>query len=72
VFTHFPLELTVYAAEVRAHAVAPPGARWVPCAALAGEALPSLMRKVLAHAGIDQPPRGSVPRELIATRPGML
>ena len=58
VFTHFPLELTVYAAEVRADAVAPCGARWVPGGDLAGEALPSLMRKVLAHAGIDQPPRG--------------
>jgi A/G-specific adenine glycosylase len=50
VFTHFPLELTVYAAPVPAGARAPEGARWVPLADLAGEALPSLMRKVAAHA----------------------
>jgi A/G-specific adenine glycosylase len=52
VFTHFPLELTVYRAEVAAATPAPDGARWVPVAALAGEALPNVMRKVLAHAGL--------------------
>jgi A/G-specific adenine glycosylase len=50
VFTHFPLELTVYVADVPAHMLAPKGARWVAISELAGEALPSLMRKVLAHA----------------------
>jgi A/G-specific adenine glycosylase len=50
VFTHFPLELTVYAAELQAGTPAPAGTRWVALDALAGEALPSLMRKVLAHA----------------------
>jgi A/G-specific adenine glycosylase len=50
VFTHFPLELAVYTAELPAATAAPKGARWVKIAELAGEALPSLMRKVLAHA----------------------
>jgi A/G-specific adenine glycosylase len=49
VFTHFPLELVVYTADVPASACAPEGARWVPVSDLAGEALPNLMRKVLAH-----------------------
>ena len=50
VFTHFPLELVVYRAQVAAGTRAPAGARWIPLAQLAGEALPSLMRKVVAHA----------------------
>ncbi len=50
VFTHFPLELCVYKAELAAGTPAPPGTRWVALADLAGEALPSLMRKVVAHA----------------------
>jgi A/G-specific adenine glycosylase len=50
VFTHFPLELAVYLAEVPANASAPTGMRWIAIAELGGEALPSLMRKVLAHA----------------------
>ena len=50
VFTHFPLELVVYAAEVPRGAGAPDGARWVAIDALPGEALPTVMRKVLAHA----------------------
>jgi len=50
VFTHFPLELVVYAAGVLANTAAPNGARWVALADLPGEALPNLMRKVLAHA----------------------
>jgi A/G-specific adenine glycosylase len=52
VFTHFPLELTVHTATVAGHAVLPPGARWVPRTDLANEALPNVMRKVLAHAGL--------------------
>jgi A/G-specific adenine glycosylase len=50
VFTHFPLELSVYIAELPAATPAPSGARWIALAGLAGEALPSLMRKVVAHA----------------------
>jgi A/G-specific adenine glycosylase len=50
VFTHFPLELSVYQAELPARTRAPKGTRWVKITGLAGEALPSLMRKVLAHA----------------------
>jgi A/G-specific adenine glycosylase len=50
VFTHFPLELVVCRAEVPAHTPAPPGARWLALSDISGEALPSLMRKVVAHA----------------------
>jgi A/G-specific adenine glycosylase len=50
VFTHFPLELSVYAAELPARTPAPAGMRWVALEKLAGEALPSVMRKVVAHA----------------------
>jgi A/G-specific adenine glycosylase len=49
VFTHFPLELAVYTAELPARARAPEGMRWVPVATLGGEALPNVMRKVIAH-----------------------
>ena len=49
VFTHFPLELVVYTASVSARARAPRGMRWVPVSALADEALPNVMRKVIAH-----------------------
>ncbi len=50
VFTHFPLELSVYTADVPARTPAPAGARWVALASLSSEALPSVMRKVVAHA----------------------
>jgi A/G-specific adenine glycosylase len=50
VFTHFPLELVVYFAAVPARTPAPAGTRWVPLKELADEALPNLMRKVIAHA----------------------
>jgi A/G-specific adenine glycosylase len=49
VFTHFPLELVVYTAKVPARTCAPEGMRWVPIETLAGEALPNVMRKVVAH-----------------------
>jgi A/G-specific adenine glycosylase len=49
VFTHFPLELVVYTATVLPRTRAPDGMRWVPVATLADEALPNLMRKVIAH-----------------------
>ncbi|MET4798096.1 A/G-specific adenine glycosylase [Bradyrhizobium sp. LB11.1] len=50
VFTHFPLELVVYTAKAEVRMRAPEGMRWVPIATLADEALPNLMRKVIAHA----------------------
>ena len=49
VFTHFPLELVVYTATVPARARPPEGMRWVPIATLRDEALPNVMRKVIAH-----------------------
>ncbi|MCP9628801.1 A/G-specific adenine glycosylase [Rhodopseudomonas palustris] len=50
VFTHFPLELVVYTAQAPGGTRPPAGMRWVRIATLADEALPNLMRKVLAHA----------------------
>jgi A/G-specific adenine glycosylase len=50
VFTHFPLELTVYFAKIAGGTSAPGDFRWTPRAALDGEALPKVMKKVLAHA----------------------
>jgi A/G-specific adenine glycosylase len=50
VFTHFALRLTVFSARADARASAPDGARYVADAQLDGEALPSVMRKVLEHA----------------------
>jgi A/G-specific adenine glycosylase len=55
-FTHFPLELTVYQAEVPSGTAAPEGMRFLPLSEVAGEAFPNLMRKVLASAGIDPRP----------------
>ena len=49
VFTHFPLELAVYRADVPLRTGAPAGMRWVEIATLDDEALPNLMRKVIAH-----------------------
>ena len=49
-FTHFPLELSVYLSEVAADTPATDSARWAKISELSGEALPSLMRKVVAHA----------------------
>jgi A/G-specific adenine glycosylase len=49
VFTHFPLELVVYISQVPARTRAPEGSRWVAIATLTDEALPNVMRKVLAH-----------------------
>ena len=49
-FTHFPLELVVLRARLPKSATAPQGMRWIACADIASAALPSVMRKVLAHA----------------------
>jgi A/G-specific adenine glycosylase len=51
VFTHFRLELEVWSAEVPAEGF--DGGWWAEPAALGGEALPTLFRKVLAAAGVD-------------------
>jgi A/G-specific adenine glycosylase len=58
VFTHFPLELVVYRSEVPDAVAAPEGMRWLAQEDIAGAALPGLMRKVLAHAGVDYSPAG--------------
>ena len=63
VFTHFPLELVVYAASVPRNASAPKGARWIPIDALPDEALPTVMRKVLAHVLEAVTGRRSSPRK---------
>jgi A/G-specific adenine glycosylase len=54
VFTHFPLQLVVYTANVPARTRAPEGMRWVPIATLRDEALPNVMRKAIAHGLRDQ------------------
>ncbi len=57
VFTHFPLRLSVYRAAIESSTVpAPQGTRWVALSELAHEALPTLMRKVIAHAIARHPP----------------
>jgi A/G-specific adenine glycosylase len=58
VFTHFPLELTVFVAQVARTAPAPKGTRWVKIMDLPDEALPNVMRKVIAHA-FDQKDGGA-------------
>ena len=50
VFTHFPLELNVFVAQVARNVRAPKGARWAKITDLPDEALPNVMRKVIAHA----------------------
>ncbi|MFQ5625784.1 MAG: A/G-specific adenine glycosylase [Methyloligellaceae bacterium] len=53
-FTHFHLELAVYRAQVDdaevRHAAQPEQCWWVPVSELGAQALPSVMRKVVAHA----------------------
>ncbi len=49
VFTHFPLQLTVFVAEIPAGTPAPGDCRWVALGDVDGEALPNVMRKVIAH-----------------------
>ena len=49
VFTHFPLEVVVYSTKVPARTAAPKGMRWTPLASLGDEALPNVMRKIIAH-----------------------
>jgi A/G-specific adenine glycosylase len=56
-FTHFPLQQVVYVARTPAKTKAPAGMRWVALAELHGEALPNVMRKVIAHAGLGVRPQ---------------
>lgn len=56
VFTHFALEFTVWRADLPMDAPAPEGMRFVLPRDFDAEALPSLMRKVLAHGRADKPP----------------
>jgi A/G-specific adenine glycosylase len=49
VFTHFPLELAVYRAQVPTSTRAPKGMRWIAFEEIEGEAFPNVMRKVIAH-----------------------
>ncbi|MFN3656456.1 MAG: A/G-specific adenine glycosylase [Pseudolabrys sp.] len=63
VFTHFPLELTVFAAQVPGGTKAPKDARWVKLSAAHAEALPTVMRKVLAHA-LDRPSKNNEERHV--------
>ncbi|MEX2166743.1 MAG: A/G-specific adenine glycosylase [Methyloceanibacter sp.] len=74
-FTHFHLELTVYRAEVGPdatlkNATEPERCHWLKLRELAGAALPSLMRKVIAHAlnGELRPVR-SKPEARVAASP---
>jgi A/G-specific adenine glycosylase len=57
VFTHFPLELTVFFAKVPRDTAPPDEMRWTPRARLHEEALPGSMKKVLVHAlgGLPEP-----------------
>ena len=59
VFTHFPLELTVFTGAVPPGTQAPAGMRFTPLERLAEEPLSGVMVKVLAAAGLRPPP--SVP-----------
>jgi A/G-specific adenine glycosylase len=49
-FTHFPLRISVYMAAIPKRTRAPAGMRFVPLARLDREALPTLMRKIVARA----------------------
>jgi A/G-specific adenine glycosylase len=51
VFTHFPLELSVFVASVDNRVRAPHGCRFLAPDEIASAAFPTLMIKVLAHAG---------------------
>ncbi len=60
VFTHFPLELDVFSAQVARATPALKGTRWVKLGDLGEEALPNVMRKVLSHAlGLNNQKRGT-------------
>ena len=60
VFTHFPLELTVYSATVSRDTPAPGDMRWTPRRKLGEEALPGVMKKALDHALPPVPGRAGI------------
>ncbi|WP_026176048.1 A/G-specific adenine glycosylase [Methylobacterium sp. 88A] len=62
IFTHFPLELTVFVARVGLGTTAPDGMRFTPRRDLDEEPLPGVMKKVLAHAFDPKPEAVKVPR----------
>jgi len=68
-FTHFPLELVVYRLNLPPVTAAPDGMRWVAVGELDGEALPNLMRKVLAHARNSPAPARVDHRRIERKRP---
>lgn len=51
VFTHFALELAVLKAVLAKGTPAPEGSRWLAARDIEGAAIPTVFRKVLAHAG---------------------
>lgn len=55
VFTHFPLELTVFMAKAPAGTAVPPGMRFTPVERLGQEPFSSVMLKVLETAGLARP-----------------
>jgi A/G-specific adenine glycosylase len=71
VFTHFPLQLIVHRTDVSKSTRAAHGCRWVPLDDLAAQALPNVMRKVIAHAlGADAlRPQSSFSKTRRARRP---
>jgi A/G-specific adenine glycosylase len=52
VFTHFPLELTVFKAVIAAGMAPPHDMRWISANEIPGEAFPTLFRKALSAAGV--------------------
>lgn len=54
VFTHFRLDLSIFHARAPLDAETPEGMRWTPRKTLGNEALPSVMVKVLTHAGLGK------------------
>jgi A/G-specific adenine glycosylase len=69
-FTHFHLRLLVYRADVGKNAAVmdaaqPERCRWLKRDELSGAALPSVMRKVIAHA-LDARPKSSARAKLVA------
>lgn len=67
-FSHFPLELAVYRIAVPTQTQAPAGTRWTAVAELESEALPTVMRKVLAHAGVRTKPSATRRSRLTSSR----
>jgi A/G-specific adenine glycosylase len=65
-FSHFPLELAVYYSVVPTSTLAPTGTRWMAVAELESEALPAVMRKVLAHVGITAK-QDAIPRSRVTS-----